>query len=133
MVTQMESARKNMVTDETRTVAETEELPVEILMRGIAEGRVVITKNTSREITPLGIGEGLRIKVNANIGTSREICDVQREVEKARVAVDAGADTLMDLSTGGDIDEIRRRILREVRVPVGTVVIPSYSPAASML
>ena len=123
MVTQMESARKNMVTDEVRAVAESEELPVETVMRGIAEGRVVITKNIMREITPLGIGEGLRIKVNANIGTSREICDVQRELEKARVAVDAGADTLMDLSTGGDIDEVRRRILREVRVPVGTVPI----------
>jgi phosphomethylpyrimidine synthase len=123
MVTQMESARKNVVTDEVRAVAESEELPVEIVMRGIAEGRVVITKNVMREITPLGIGERLRIKVNANVGTSREICDVQRELEKSRAAVDAGADTLMDLSTGGDIDEVRRRILREVRVPVGTVPI----------
>ena len=123
MVTQLESARKNVVTDEVRAVAESEQVPLETVMRGVAEGRIVITKNITRETTPLGIGEGLRIKVNANIGTSKEICDLQRELEKSRVAVEAGADTLMDLSTGGDIDEVRRSILREVSVPLGTVPI----------
>jgi phosphomethylpyrimidine synthase len=112
-----------VVTDEVKAVAESEQVPLEIVMRGVAEGRIVITKNIVRETTPLGIGEGLRIKVNANIGTSKEICDAQRELEKSRVAVEAGADTLMDLSTGGDIDEVRRSILREVSVPVGTVPI----------
>jgi phosphomethylpyrimidine synthase len=106
-----------------KAVAESEQVPIEIVMRGVAEGRIVITKNIMREITPVGIGEGLRIKVNANIGTSKEICDAQRELEKSRAAVEAGADTLMDLSTGGDIDEVRRSILREVSVPVGTVPI----------
>lgn len=96
-------------------------------MRGIAGGRVVVTKNLGRETTPLGIGEGLRVKVNANLGTSKDICDLNRELEKVRAAVDAGADTIMDLSTGGDIDAIRRRILKETNVPLGTV--PIYQAA----
>ena len=98
-------------------------------MRGVAGGRIVITKNVVREegLNPLGIGEGLLIKVNANIGTSKEVCDVEKELEKSRIAVAAGADTLMDLSTGGDIDAIRRRILKEVSAPLGTV--PIYQAA----
>jgi phosphomethylpyrimidine synthase len=96
-------------------------------MRGIAGGRVVVTKNLGREPAPLGIGEGLRVKVNANLGTSKDICDLNRELEKVRAAVDAGADTIMDLSTGGDIDAIRRRILKETNVPLGTV--PIYQAA----
>lgn len=127
MTTQMESARKGVLTDEMRSVAVGEMLPVEFIRRGVAEGRIVITKNITREIEPLGIGESLRIKVNANIGTSRDICDVDKELEKSKVAVEAGADTLMDLSTGGDIDAIRRRILKEVPVPLGTV--PIYQAA----
>ena len=96
-------------------------------MRGIAGGRVVVTKNLGRETAPLGIGEGLRVKVNANLGTSKDICDLNRELEKVRAAVDAGTDTIMDLSTGGDIDAIRRRILKETNVPLGTV--PIYQAA----
>ncbi len=93
----------------------------------IAEGRVVVTKNLGRETSPLGIGEGLRVKVNANLGTSKDICDLGRELEKVRAAVGAGADTIMDLSTGGDIDYIRRRVLKETSVPLGTV--PIYQAA----
>lgn len=118
MTTQIESARKGVPTEEMRYVAKGEGLPLEFIMRELAEGRMVITKNVARvETTPLGIGEGLRVKVNANVGTSRDICDADKELEKSKTAVEAGADTLMDLSTGGDIDAIRRRILKEVSAP----------------
>ncbi|MFQ6053135.1 MAG: phosphomethylpyrimidine synthase ThiC [Candidatus Bathyarchaeia archaeon] len=128
MTTQMESARRGVPTEEMRSIAEDEGLPVELIMRRVAGGRIVITRNMARtEGMPLGIGEGLRIKVNANVGTSKDICDVEKELEKSRAAVTAGANTLMDLSTGGDIDAIRRRILREVPVPLGTV--PIYQAA----
>lgn len=116
------------MTDEMRAVAEAEGLSMEKVRQGVAEGRIVIPKNMGKEdAKPLGIGEGLRVKVNANVGTSRDICDVDNELEKSRAALEAGADTLMDLSTGGDIDSIRRRILREVHLTLGTV--PIYQVA----
>jgi len=128
MVTQMEMARRGVVTEEMRVVAREEGVSVERLRGSVASGRVVITRNVRREnVHPIGIGEGLRIKVNANVGTSSELCDPDLEVEKARVAVKYGADTVMDLSTAGDLDAIRRRILKEVNVPIGTV--PVYQAA----
>jgi len=128
LTTQMESALRGIVTDEMRVVAEAEGLPVDKVMHGVAGGRIVLTRNINRrEAKPLGIGEGLRVKVNANVGTSRDICDEDKELEKSRAALEAGADTLMDLSTGGDIDSIRRRILKEVHLPLGTV--PIYQVA----
>ncbi len=127
MTTQMEYAKRGNVTDEMREVARAEDLSPEYIMRGLAEGRIVIPRNLSHEIPAMGIGEGLRIKVNANIGTSRDICDVDTELLKAKVAHEAGADTLMDLSTGGDIDAIRRRIMKATPLPIGTV--PIYQAA----
>jgi phosphomethylpyrimidine synthase len=129
MATQMELAKRGVQTDEMKAVATSDGVSTEFVMRGVAGGRIVITKNVVREegLKPLGIGEGLLIKVNANIGTSKEVCDVEKELEKSRIAVAAGADTLMDLSTGGDIDAIRRRILKEVSAPLGTV--PIYQAA----
>ena len=127
MTTQLEYAKRRKITEEVKKIASDEGLTPEYVMRGVAQGRIVVAKNLRREITPLGIGEGLRIKVNANIGTSKDFCDVEKELEKARVAQDAGTDTLMDLSTGGDIDAIRRRILKETKVPLGTV--PIYQAA----
>ncbi|MDA8123323.1 MAG: phosphomethylpyrimidine synthase ThiC [Deltaproteobacteria bacterium] len=95
----------------------------------VAAGRAVIPRNRKRrEILPVAIGEGLRVKVNANVGSSRDRANVADEIEKTRVAVAAGADAVMDLSTGGPIDEIRRAILAECPVPVGTV--PVYQAAA---
>ncbi len=123
----MEYAKRGNVTDEMREVARAEDLSPEYIMRGLAEGRIVIPRNLSHEIPAMGIGEGLRIKVNANIGTSRDICDVDTELLKAKVAHEAGADTLMDLSTGGDIDAIRRRIMKATPLPIGTV--PIYQAA----
>jgi phosphomethylpyrimidine synthase len=127
MTTQMEYAKSGKVTDEMREVSRREDLSPEYVMHGLAEGRIVITRNLSREIPAMGIGEGLRIKVNANIGTSRDICDVDAELLKAKTAHEAGADTLMDLSTGGDIDAIRRMIMEATPLPIGTV--PIYQAA----
>jgi phosphomethylpyrimidine synthase len=127
MTTQMEYAKKDKLTDEMKSVAKAEGLTPEHVMRGVAEGRIVITRNLDHEIPAMGIGDGLRIKVNANIGTSRDICDVDRELLKAKAAHEAGADTLMDLSTGGDIDAIRRRVMKATPLPIGTV--PIYQAA----
>jgi len=127
MTTQLEYAKRRKITEEMQKIASDEGLTPDYIMRGVAQGRIVVTKNLRREIHPLGIGEGLRIKVNANIGTSKDFCDVEKELEKARVAQEAGTDTLMDLSTGGDIDAIRRMILKEIKVPLGTV--PIYQAA----
>lgn len=128
MATQMEMARRGQATEEMEAVAKLEGVPLHILMRRVASGRVVITRNVRREhVRPTGIGEGLRVKVNANVGTSPDLCDPDLEVKKARVAVKYGADTVMDLSTAGDLDAIRRRIIGAVDVPVGTV--PIYQAA----
>jgi len=124
MIMQMTEAKRGMVTPEMEVVAKAEGKPVEFLLRGIAAGRMIIPRNVGREnVSVQGIGEGLRTKINANIGTSPDYANIDEEVEKARIAVKYGADTVMDLSIGGDIDEVRRRILRAVNVPVGTVPI----------
>ncbi len=94
------------------------------LARLLKAGRAVVPSNPRhRGLRPCAIGEGLRVKVNANIGTSRDYIDLKEELEKLRVAVRYGADAVMDLSTGGDIREIRRNIVKNSRVPVGTVPI----------
>ena len=128
MTTQMEMAKRGQPTEEMKAVAELEGVPLDKLMRLVASGRVVITRNVRREhVRPTGIGEGLRVKVNANVGTSSDLCDPDLEVEKARIAVHYGADTVMDLSTAGDLNAIRRKIIEAVDVPVGTV--PIYQAA----
>lgn len=97
------------------------------LARLVAAGRVVIPRNVRREIEPMGVGELLATKVNVNVGTSKALDSPETEVEKALAAVEAGADTVMDLSTGGDLDLVRRKILDSVAVPVGSV--PIYNAA----
>jgi len=119
-------ARK-AINDDIRCVAESEGIAVERLRRSIIGGRAVIPKNVNHDIVALGIGEGLRTKVNANVGTSIEHVDRPDEVQKAQTALKYGADTLMDLSTGGDLDSIRRDIMRAARAPLGTV--PIYQAA----
>jgi phosphomethylpyrimidine synthase len=122
-MTQMETARRGETTPEMEEVSRREGISLETLRRRIARGRVVLPRNVERgEVIPTGIGRGLRVKVNANIGTSVDFPDPEVEVEKARGAMAYGADTLMDLSTGGPIDEIRSRIL-EIPLPLGTVPI----------
>ncbi|MCX6653338.1 MAG: phosphomethylpyrimidine synthase ThiC [Methanomassiliicoccales archaeon] len=125
----MAEARKGL-TPEIEAVAAMEGVEAERLRRSVAGGRVVIPRNPLHSPKKCGIGEGLRVKVNVNIGTSRDHVDVEEELEKARIALRYGADALMDLSTGGDIDDIRHRILREVNVPVGTV--PIYQTGLRM-
>jgi len=126
--TQMRAAKEGRETEEMRIVAKDEGESLQTIRRRIAEGTVIITRNVRREnVHPIGIGKGLRIKVNANIGTSPDICDLDMEIKKAKIAVKYGADTIMDLSTGGNLDEIRGSILKAVTVPVGTV--PIYQTA----
>lgn len=123
-MTQLEKARAGIVTPEMTTVAEKEQVDVAWLLNQIAKGRIVIPANLRHErLVPCGIGEGLFIKVNSNIGTSSDRAIINEEMEKLRVSVEAGADTVMDLSTGGDIDVCRKSILKESIVPVGTVPI----------
>jgi phosphomethylpyrimidine synthase len=108
---------------EIEEVAKREGIDPDRLLRSVVAGRVVIPRNVTGRAHPLGIGDGLRIKVNANVGSSRDRISLEDEVRKAKVAVDYGAHTVMDLSTGGDIDAIRRAIIDSLDVPVGTVPI----------
>lgn len=110
-----------------RALARRESVSVTCLRRGLKHGRIVLVKNRRHRIKPLAIGEGLTVKINANIGTSPDVSDLRTELKKLHVAVAAGADTVMDLSTGGDIDRIRKEIVDAAGVPVGTV--PIYQAA----
>lgn len=129
-MTQIEAARAGIVTDEMRYVAEQENRPVEFIMEGLKKGTIVIPKNKNHDIKPMGIGEGLKTKVNANIGTSSDIAQLEMELEKLKAAVSAKADSVMDLSTGGDLDYIRRKILDESPIVVGNV--PIYQAAVEV-
>jgi len=123
-MTQMGQARAGRVTVEMKMVAEQEKVDINSLMERIAVGEVIIPKNQKHSnVPPIGIGKGLRTKVNANIGTSTDYVDIENEVKKASVAVDAGADAIMDLSTGGNLEKIRQTIMKEVPVVIGTVPI----------
>jgi phosphomethylpyrimidine synthase len=128
---QMKIARNGEYTEEMKYVAKKEGVDIEKLRRNVASGRVVILKNVKHDVEPVGVGSGLRVKVNANIGTSMDIVDVEAEVRKAKIAKKYGADTIMDLSTGGDLNYIRRRIISEVPIVIGTV--PIYQAAWDML
>jgi phosphomethylpyrimidine synthase len=128
MMTQLEQARKGMITKEMKQVADIEGIDSELLCACIAEGTVVIPANKNHtHLLPKGIGKSLTIKVNANIGTSRDHVDRDEELKKLHTAVEAGADTIMDLSTGGDVVAIRQAIFKETRTPFGTV--PIYEAA----
>lgn len=128
MATQMKAAKKGRITEEMRIVAKNEEESPQSIRQRLAEGTVIITRNVQHEnVHPIGIGKGLRTKINANIGTSPDLCDLDLEIEKAKIAVKYGADTIMDLSISGDLDKIRRTILKTVNVPIGTV--PIYQTA----
>ncbi|HQP71599.1 MAG TPA: phosphomethylpyrimidine synthase ThiC, partial [Methanoculleus sp.] len=117
----IEDARRGVITEEMRTVARAEGVTEDFVRRGVAEGHIVIPVSPYRKVKICGIGEGLRTKVNASIGTSSDIVDIDMEVEKARQAERAGADTLMELSTGGDLTEIRRRVIEATSLSVGSV------------
>ena len=122
-MTEVEKARAGELTPALREVAQFEGIDPEKLRVLVADGRVVINGYARAHCRVIGIGEGLSTKVNANIGTSPDHDDPEIELQKLDAAIDAGADALMDLSTGGDIDAIRRSILDRCPVPVGTVPI----------
>jgi len=119
--TQIELARQGVVTPQMATVAQTEQVAEEDVRRLVAEGKIVIPWNRQRQPRPVGIGKGLRTKVNASIGTSSDIVDYAAEIAKAKAAQNAGADTLMELSVGGDLDRVRREVIAAVDLPVGNV------------
>ena len=125
-VTQIYKARRGVITDAMRRVAEREDLTPDVVRDEVASGRMVIPANVnhlSQKLDPMGIGKAATVKINANIGNSAVTSDIDKELEKLHTAVRFGADTLMDLSTGGDIDAIRAAIIRESTVPIGTVPI----------
>ena len=130
MGTQMSSAIRGIATDEMRQVAKDEDISLDTLVQGIARGSIIIPRNTARkqQIKVVGIGQGLKTKVNVNIGTSTLYQNLEEEVSKARVAVRYGADTIMDLSDGGDLNLIREKLLEAAPITFGTV--PVYQAYA---
>jgi phosphomethylpyrimidine synthase len=123
-MTQLKKARDGVLTPEIEYIAGKEQIDPSSLGEMVAQGRVVIPANRNhKNLAPCGIGQGLVIKVNSNIGTSSDHIDVEEEMAKLKVSIEAGADTVMDLSTGGDVDLIRRKILAASRIPLGTVPI----------
>ena len=123
-MTQIEMARKGIVSPQMEQVAQRESVEADFIRQGIAQGTIVIPANVKgRRAKPCGIGKGLSTKVNANLGTSSDYGEVDSEVEKLRIAVDSGADTVMDLSTGGNLVEVQHAILSASPLPVGTVPI----------
>jgi len=122
--TQMHHARKGVVTPEMKRVAEREGVEPEFIRSEVARGRMVIPANINHaSLDPMGIGIDARCKINANIGNSAIHSDVEKELAKLHMSVHFGADTVMDLSTGGGIDEIREAIIAASPVPIGTVPI----------
>ena len=120
----MAARRKPGSPQEMKGLSNVEGIKPDKLRKLFNSGHVVIPSNPRHKLRqPCAIGEGLRVKVNANIGTSRDHIDLKEELEKVRVAVRYGADTIMDLSTGGNTPEIRRRIIQASPIPVGTVPI----------
>jgi len=125
LMTLLDDLENGQVDDAIKGIATTENIPEEVLVRRIRSGKIVVIR--SHKDKHMAIGKGLRTKVNCSLGTSPDLIDVDMEVEKARTGVKYGADSLMELSTGGDLDEIRKRVLDAVDIPVGGV--PLYQAA----
>ena len=124
-VSQMHYARRGLITQEMEYVAQRENLPVDLIRDEVARGRMIIPANINHpNLEPMAIGIASKCKVNANIGASPNSSDIEQELDKLRLAVKYGADTVMDLSTGGgNLDKIRSAIIAESSVPIGTVPI----------
>jgi phosphomethylpyrimidine synthase len=125
-MTQLEAARKGQITPEMKRVAEKEKCAAEFIRDEIVAGRLIIPANINHlkyRLDPMGIGIGVSCKINANIGNSATTSSLEGELEKLHAAVHYGADTVMDLSTGGNLDEIREAIVQASTIPVGTVPI----------
>ena len=125
-MTQIQEARAGHITPEMEYVAKREGLSPELIRDEVARGRMVIPANKvhlAKRLEPMCIGVAAKTKINANIGNSAVTSDIQGELEKLHTSVHFGADTVMDLSTGRDIDSIRRAIIDASPVPIGTVPI----------
>ena len=122
-MTQKSEAMKGNITPEMEDVAKNENIDVNKLVKLIADGKVVIPKNVNSDVKACGIGEGLTTKINANIGSSSKIDDLDLEINKAKLAVEYGADAIMDLSTGSDLKLFRKKIMEAIDVCIGTVPI----------
>jgi phosphomethylpyrimidine synthase len=126
--TQLDMARQGVVSEEMVACAKQENVEPEYIRKGVEEGTIVVVRNNRhRTIPALAIGKGLRTKINTNVGTSKDRADTTLELEKVRISIAAGTDTVMDLSTGGDLGEIRRAIIGASTVALGTV--PIYQAA----
>ncbi|MBI3842275.1 MAG: phosphomethylpyrimidine synthase ThiC [Thaumarchaeota archaeon] len=125
MGTQMNAARRGVATEEMKAVAKDEDVSLDWLMARMASGSIIIPHNNVRpqKIKVVGIGKGMKTKVNVNIGTSTLLNDLEAEIKKAEVAVKYHADTIMDLSDGGDVGMIRRTLLEAAPITFGTVPI----------
>lgn len=122
MKTQIELAREGIITSQMERVSKDENINVEIIRKRVASGEIVIPNNPLRsEQKVVGIGFGLRTKVNASIGTSSDICDIDAEIRKAKAAEEEGADTLMELSAGGNLDAVRKAVIENTSLPIGNV------------
>ncbi|MFH2046375.1 MAG: phosphomethylpyrimidine synthase ThiC [Pseudomonadota bacterium] len=130
-MTQLEDALKGKITDAMKQAAEYEGISGEEIRAGVAKGEIVIPKNINHNFVARGVGKGLKTKINANIGTSPSHFDLDEELKKLDVAVEAGADAVMDLSTGGDISLILRKILEHSKVMIGTV--PIYKSVSKLI
>src|SRR2546428_970973 len=122
-LTQMHFARQGTITPQMERVAERERLPVELVCDEVARGRLIIPANVNhlaKRLDPMAIGKVARVKINANIGNSAVESNIDQELEKLHHAVHYGADTVMDLSTGGDIHAIREAIIAAPPGPIGT-------------
>jgi phosphomethylpyrimidine synthase len=123
-MTQLEMAKEGIISPQMEQVAQYEGVSVETIRQGVALGTIVIPANRNHtNLIPCAIGAGLKTKVNANIGTSSDYGDINTELDKLSVAIDAGADAVMDLSTGGDVAVMRQAIIAKSTIPVGTVPI----------
>lgn len=127
-MTLLEEVKRGAKTEELSKVAKKEKIPEDTFYRRIASGKIVVMRHRGDYVA---IGKGLRTKVNCSIGSSPDLVDIDMEVKKAITGVESGADSLMELSTGGDLDEIRRRVLDAVDVPVGSV--PLYQAAINSI
>jgi phosphomethylpyrimidine synthase len=126
-MTRIQLARSGVISDEVKQAALVENMDPEVLRKNVAEGTTVLVRNNLRSIAALAVGAGTRIKVNANIGTSSSKASIDEELEKLKIACKYGADAIMDLSTAGDLRGIRKRLIDECPVALGTV--PLYEMA----
>lgn len=122
--TQMDAARKGIVTKEMEIVAEKEKIDVTLLRNKVAEGKVVIPANKNhKSLDPEGVGEGLRTKINVNLGISKDCCNIEKELEKVQIAIEMKVEAIMDLSSYGKTEEFRRRLIDMSPAMIGTVPI----------